>query len=62
MRNRRRLGVMSGLATFLVVLAIVLGFQKPAEAVLYSAGTFRAGTAICKCPTQVGDCVCEFSY
>lgn len=62
MQNRRRLGLLSTVAGLLVALALSVGFQRPAEAAIYSAGNERAGTHICRCPVNAGGCVCEYTY
>jgi len=50
------------LLTLLLALAALAVSVTPSEAVHYSAGIERPGTNICKCPVQIGDCVCEFTY
>ena len=62
MRNRRRLGLLGMVAGLFVALALSVGFQRPAEAAVYSAGNERAGTHICRCPVNMGNCVCEYTY
>jgi len=58
--HRRRLTFLGALTGILALLALSVSLA-PAEAVTqYSAGFERAGTNICRCPVQIGDCVCEW--
>lgn len=58
--HRRRLNLLAVLTGILALLALGVSLA-PAEAVTqYAAGFERAGTHICRCPVQYGDCVCEW--
>lgn len=48
-------------ATALVTLLAGASLLVPdADAALYSAGTLRPRSMICRCPVLTGDCVCEY--
>ncbi len=60
--KRTRLSFLLGLTVLSVLLAAIVALApRTAEATLYSAGIERPATHICKCPVQVGDCVCEWT-